>query len=153
MFNSKISWHYEKLGENCHRLTKSREAILDVLNQADKHLNAEEIYRAASKIYPTVGLATIYRNLELLVRIGLVWKFDAGDDKARFERAERPGEGPHFHLICKNCNSVIDYSESIENEKGFLKRREKNLSKKYNFKIENHCIDFFGLCNKCRNSK
>jgi len=151
--DKEASWHYSKLSKYCCRLTKPRQAILDVLNYTGKHLHAEQIYKATSKLSPDVGLATIYRNLELLVRIGLVWKFDAGDNKARYEIAKRPEEGHHHHLICKKCNSIIDYSDSIDNEKDFIKVREKNLANKYNFKIENHCIDFFGLCNKCRSSK
>jgi Fur family ferric uptake transcriptional regulator len=147
------SWHYEKLSKYCCRLTKPRQAILDILNHTGKHLNAEQIYKAASKISPTVGLATIYRNLELLVRIGLVWKFDAGNNKTMYEIGKRPEEIHHHHLICKKCNSIIDYSGSIDNGKDFIRDREKNLSKRYNFKIENHCIDFFGLCNKCKNSQ
>jgi len=150
---TKISWHYHKLSKYCCRLTKSRRAILDILNHTGKHLSAEQIYEEASKIYSNVGLSTIYRNLELLVRIGLVWKFDAGDNKARYEMAERPEESHHHHLICKKCNSIIDYADSIDNEKDFLEKRKKNLSSKYNFKIESHNIDFFGLCNKCRSSK
>jgi len=134
-------------------LTKPRQAILDSLNNTEKHLNAEQIHRATSKISPNIGLATIYRNLELLVRIGLVWKFDAGDNKARYEIAKCPEASHHHHLICKKCNSIIDYSDSIDNEKDFIQEREKNISKKYNFRIENHCIDFFGLCYKCKNTK
>ena len=148
-----ISWHYKKLIKCCCRLTKSRRAILDILNDRRRHLSADEIYKEASKISSGGGLSTIYRNLELLVRIGLVWKFDAGDNKARYEIAKRPDETHHHHLMCKKCNSIIDYSASVDKESDFIKMREKNLSKKYNFKIENHCIDFFGLCHKCSKSK
>jgi Fur family ferric uptake transcriptional regulator len=148
-----ISWHYNKLSECCCRLTKPRRAILDILNDTGKHLSAEQIYKEALKIFSSGGLSTIYRNLELLVRVGLVWKFDAGDNKARYEIARRPDENHHHHLICKKCNRIIDYSASVDNEKDFIKMREKKLSSKYNFKIENHCIDFFGLCNKCSKSK
>jgi len=151
--DKKVSWHYEKLSKCCCRLTKPRQAILDILSRTGKHFNADQIYKAASKISPTVGLATIYRNLELLVRIGLVWKFDTGNNKTMYEMAECREESHHHHLICKKCNSTIDYFGSIDNEKDFIRDREKKLSKKYNFKIENHCIDFYGLCNKCKNSE
>ena len=151
--NREISWHYNKLSKYCCRLTKPRQTILDILNNTKKHLSADQIYKEASKISFGGGLSTIYRNLKLLVRIGLVWKFDAGDNKARYEIAKRPDESYHHHLICKKCNSIIDYSDSIGNEKDFIKKREKNLSNKYNFKIENHSIDFFGLCYKCSKKK
>jgi len=123
---------------------------LAVLDHAEKHLNTKQIHEAVLKILSVVGLSTIYRNLGFLVCIGLVWKFNVGGDKAMYEIAKRPEEGHHHHLICKECNSIIDYSDSIDNEKDFLREREKNLSKKYNFKIENHCIDFFGVCNYCK---
>jgi Fur family ferric uptake transcriptional regulator len=148
--NRETAWYCDKLSKYCCRLTKSRQAILDVLNDTGKHLSTEQIYKKAVKISPNIGLSTIYRNLELLVNIGIVWKFDAGDNKARYEIAERPNEAHHHHLICKKCNSIIDYSDSIGNEKDFIKKRKRVLSNRYNFKIENHCIDFFGLCSKCR---
>ncbi|MDP8260286.1 MAG: transcriptional repressor [Candidatus Gygaella obscura] len=148
-----ISWHYNRLSKYCCRLTKPRRSILDILKDTERHLSAEQIYKEALKMSSGGGLSTVYRNLELLVRIGLVWKFDAGDNKARYEIAKRLDENHHHHLICKKCNSIIDYSASVDNEKDFIMEREKKLSRKYNFKIENHCIDFFGLCYKCRKGK
>ncbi|RKY30883.1 MAG: transcriptional repressor [Candidatus Omnitrophota bacterium] len=148
-----ISWHYNSLNKYCCRLTKPRRAILDILSDTGRHLSADQIYKEASKISSGGGLSTIYRNLELLVRIGLVWKFEAGDNKARYEIAKRPDESHHHHLICKKCNSIIDYSDSIGNEKDFIREREKKLSSIYNFKIENHSIDFFGVCHTCSKNK
>jgi len=153
LHNIEKHWYYNKLSKYCCRLTKPRQVILDVLAHAGKHLGAKQIHEAVSKISSNIGLATVYRNLELLVRIGLVWKFGAGGDKAMYELAKNPEENHHHHLICKTCNSIIDYSNSIDNERDFIKKREKNLSKKYDFKIENHCIDFFGICNTCRQNK
>ena len=148
---AKLSWLYNRLDENNFKLTKPRQLILDILRKTPKHLSAEDVYMDVGKSYPAVGLATIYRNLQMLVQIGLVLKFDFGDGKARYELSQNPDGIHHHHLICKNCNKVINYYQSIDedNEKKFLKRREKKLSKKYNFKIEKHLIDFFGLCRNC----
>jgi len=147
----KLSWFYNRLCENNYKLTKPREVILNVLHRRTKHLSAEEIYMVVHKVSPAVGLATIYRNLELLVKIGLVLKFEFGDNRARYELVQNPEEIHHHHLICKNCNKVIDYSEGIDDEKEFLRCREKNLSEKYGFRIDGHFIDFFGLCKECIN--
>lgn len=146
-------WYHNKLSKYCCRLTKPRQVILDVLCHTEKHLSAKQLYEAVSKISPAIGLATIYRNLELLVHIGLVSKFDIGCSLAMYEIAKDFENNHHHHLICKRCNSIIDYSNSIDNEKDFLEKREKNLSRKYNFKIEDHCVDFFGICNNCRQDK
>ena len=141
---------YKKLSSYCHRLTKARTAILGVMSHCKKHCTADRIHKAVAAELPGVGLATVYRNLELLVRLGLVWKFDTGNGATLYEVAECAEERGHHHLICKKCHTIIDYSGAVEKEKEFIRQRERSLSKRYGFKIENHCIDFYGLCAKCR---
>jgi len=150
-YKTKPLWYSNKLREHGYKLTRPRKAIFDVLNSGDNHLSACNIYKATSKLYPNIGLATIYRTLELLVRIGVVLKCEFGDDRALYELAQNPEKVHHHHLICRNCNKVIHYSDFINDEKKFLKQRQTNLSRKYGFKIDSHFIDFFGLCKKCIN--
>ena len=143
-------WHGRFRGCG-YRLTVPREAILGVLHKTSKHLSAEDIYLAVHKVYPAVGLTTIYRTLELLTQMGLVFKFDFGDGKARYELAEGPkGVEHHHHLICTSCNRVIDYSDFIDEEADLLKKTEEGLSRKYNFEINNHIFQFYGLCKDCK---
>ena len=134
-------------------MTVPRQSILDVLSDTDKHLSAEDIYIKVHKIYSNVGLTTVYRTLELLTQMGLVMKFDFGDGRARYELVEGPKREHHHHLICTSCKRVIEYIDFINEEMDFLKRIEKGLSKKYNFDIKNHIIQFYGLCNKCKNKE
>ena len=148
---SNSEWIYQRLKEHGCRITRPRQVILDILRKVKRHLTAQNIYIAVHRIYPETGLASIYRNLGLFVGKGIVLKYDFGDNQTRYELVHGPEETHHHHLICKNCNKVIDYSESIDDEREFLKRREKNLSKKYDFKIKGHFIDFVGLCKKCKN--
>ena len=136
-----------------YRMTVPRQAIMDVLSATDKHLSAEDIYMKVHKIYSNVGLTTVYRTLELLTQMGMVLKFDFGDGRARYELIEGPEREHHHHLICTCCKRVIEYTDFISEEIDFLKRTEKGLSKKYNFDIKNHIIQFYGLCDKCRVSK
>ncbi len=132
-------------------MTVSRQAILDVLNTTVKHLSAEDIYHEVHKIHPSSGMSTVYRTLELLSRLKLVFKFDFGDGRARYELNKRleNKEYHHHHLVCINCQRVIDYTDFIEDEVELLKKTEKGLSKKYNFKIMRHILQFYGLCNRC----
>jgi len=128
-----------------------RQAILEVLSNTEEHLSAEEIYLAVHKIYPNVGLTTVYRTLELLVDMGLVFKFDFGDKRARYELSQGPmSKKHHHHLVCTNCGRIIDYTDFIDEEKELLRRTEAGLSEKYNFKITNHLIQFYGLCEECQ---
>ena len=140
----------EGLGGCGYRLTVPRDVILGVLSKTLKHLSAEDVYLAVHKIHTNVGLTTVYRTLDLLVEMGLVFKFDFGDGRARYELAEGPkGARHHHHLVCTNCARVVDYIDFIDEEKELLSQTERGLSKKYNFKISNHLIQFYGLCDKC----
>ena len=133
-----------------YRITSGREAILDVLFKSDKHLSAEDIYMKVHPRCPTIGLTTVYRTLDVLAGLGLIFKFDFGDGRARFELAEGPkGAHHHHHLICNNCKRIIDYTDFIDEEVELLNQTEKGLTKKYDFKITNHLIQFYGLCSDC----
>jgi len=137
-----------------YRLTIPREAIIDILSKTSEHLSAEDIYLAVHKVYPNIGLTTVYRTLELLVQLGLVVKFDFGDGRARYELTEGPkGRLHHHHLICANCGRIIDYTDFIDEELELLRKTEKGLEKKFNFKITNHLIQFYGLCEDCQRGK
>jgi len=147
-------WWHGKFKGCGYRLTVPRQAILNVLSMTSKHLSAEDVYLAVHKVYPAIGLTTVYRTLELLVQGGMVFKFDFGDGKARYELCEGPGGiGHHHHLVCTGCGRIVDYKDFIDEEVDLLKRTEKGLSKKYNFKITNHLIQFYGLCDKCKSKK
>ncbi|MBN1823004.1 MAG: transcriptional repressor [Endomicrobiales bacterium] len=147
-------WWHGKFKGCGYKITAGRDAIIEVLSKADKHLSAEDIYLKVHSVYPGVGLTTVYRTLEILVNVGLVYKFDFGDGRARYELSQdEEGEDHHHHLICKKCNRVIDYSDFIEEEAELLNKTEKGLSKKYNFEITGHLIQFYGLCEKCANRK
>ena len=134
-----------------YRMTVGREAILDILSKADDHLSAEEIYMRVYRTCPAIGLASVYRTLYMLVQLGLVYKFDFGDGRARYELADEiKGKGHHHHLVCTKCGKVIDYTDFVDEELALLKKTEEALSQKYNFKIKGHLIQYYGLCPNCR---
>lgn len=144
-------WWWGRFRGRGYRITVPRQAILNVLSKTDKHLSAEDIYLAVHKVYPAIGLTTVYRTLELLVQMGLVFKFDFGDGRARYELAQGPGGiRHHHHLVCTKCGRVIDYTDFIDEEKELLRKTEEGLAKKYKFKIKNHLIQFYGICDKCQ---
>ena len=147
-------WLHGRFRGYGYRLTLPRQAILDVLGRTSEHLSAEDIYMEVHKFYPATGLTTVYRTLELLVQTGIIFKFDFGDGKARYELSEGPKSiGHHHHLVCTGCRRIVDYTDFIDEEIELLKQTEKGLSEKYNFKITNHLIQFYGLCDKCQKQK
>ena len=147
-------WIHGKLRGCGHRLTIPRQAILTVLSKTAEHPSAEEIYLQVHKVYPAIGLTTVYRTLELLVQNGLIFKFDFGDGRARYELVESTKSiGHHHHLVCTGCRRIVDYTDFINDEIELLKKTEKGLSKKYKFTITNHLIQFYGFCEKCQAKK
>ncbi len=100
-----------------YKMTSARKAILNVLSHTIDHLTAEDVYLQVHKIYPDIGLASVYRTLDLLVRIGIVFKLDFGLGKAEYELAEDvKGKKHHHHLVCTGCGQVIDYKDFSKEE-------------------------------------
>ncbi|HOX22191.1 MAG TPA: transcriptional repressor [Elusimicrobiales bacterium] len=131
-------------------MTLPRQMILDFLHSKGGHLSVEEIHLALREKLPSMGLTTVYRTLELLMEFGLVHKFDFGDGRARYEFAEGPASlGHHHHLVCTSCKRIIDYTDFIKEETELMRRTEEGLSKKYNFSIKSHQLQFYGLCANC----
>jgi len=144
-------WWHESFKSHGYRLTAPRQVVMNVLSRTSDHLSAEDVYFKVQKVYHNIGLTTIYRTLELLVQMGLASKFDFGDGRARYELSDGPkGYKHHHHLVCTNCGRIIDYTDHIKEEMELIKQTEEALSRKFNFKITNHIIQFYGLCSKCR---
>ncbi|KPJ69901.1 ferric uptake regulation protein [candidate division WOR-1 bacterium DG_54_3] len=142
-------WRHRFQG-SVSRWTMPREVILEYLSRTSKHMSAKEIYAHLHRMYPGIGLTTIYRTLDLLVRLGLINKFEFGDGQSRYEFKSDKKKEHHHHLICTKCGKIIDYSNFVEEELQLVKKTEEELAKKYNFAIQDHNIEFLGLCEKCK---
>jgi len=131
----------DKLIEKGYRLTPQRMMILSAMESSDDHISAEEIYAQVAAKYPNVNISTVYRTLELLKKLGLVYEIDLGEGRIRYH-AE--GSGHHHHLVCQGCGTVIDIDEtSLSSLKDILLRD-------YKFQAELRHVGIFGLCEDCR---
>ena len=126
-----------------HRHTKQRQAILDVLERYGGHLTADEVYQLVKRRHPRLSLGTVYRNLHLLARQGILREIDVGFAVTYFETAKEP----HFHLICRICGKIEDAILPLERGLAALVRR---AAKTDGFLIEEPRLDFIGLCSACR---
>jgi Fur family ferric uptake transcriptional regulator len=132
------------------RWTEPRAAILSHLIRTAGHPTAKEIFGSLRRISPGVGLTTVYRTLELMQKMGLVHKVDAGDGQSRYALKREGKEDHHHHLICTRCGKIIDYQDFVEDELELIRKTEATLSKKHDFAITDHNIEFLGLCGQCR---
>jgi Fur family ferric uptake transcriptional regulator len=142
-------WQHRFRG-HVSRWTLPREVIIDLLSRTSKHMSAKEIYASLYRMYPGIGLTTIYRTLDLLERTGLINRLSFGDGQNRYEFKSGEKKVHHHHLICAKCGKIVDYSDFVDEELELVRKTEEILAKKYNFVIQDHNIDFLGLCEKCR---
>jgi len=144
------SLRYDMRSEG-YRLTRPRQVIMRVLEKESEYLSAEDIYLKVHAVYPHIGLTTVYRTLEFLTERGVVAKFHFGHGRATFSLSEPyKGIGHYHQLVCTRCFRIINYTEFMDEELKYLKKAEQGLSKKYKFKINDHLIQFTGLCEVCR---
>ena len=137
-------------GECGLRMTVSRETILNVLSKMKEHVSAEDIYIAAHKINPHIGLTTVYRTLELLCQLGMVYKTEFGDGRARYELSEvAGGREHHHHIICTECGKIINYDDFSKKEVQVVCNLQEELETKYKVRIKHHSVQYYGECDKC----
>ena len=147
-------WPRSYLKTHGIKSTAAREAIVAVLVESPGHPSAEDVYTEVHRRLPAVGLTTVYRTLHLLARKGLAYRFDFGDGRARYELADKPeGCRHHHHLVCSQCQTIIDYTDFLDEELDLVRRTESLLTKRYSFDIKNHVMQFYGVCEECRRRK
>jgi Fur family ferric uptake transcriptional regulator len=130
----------DNLKEKGYRLTPQRVMIVNILEESEGHISAEEIYSRLHDRYPYTNISTVYRTLELLKELGLATQTDLGEGIVRYHSQEK---GHHHHLICKSCGRVEDLPESA------LFPLRDSLLKEYKFKAELRHMAIFGYCQKC----
>lgn len=136
----------EKLKKNGYKLTNQRLLVIEViLENSGDHLTSEGIYELVKKEDPAVGLATVYRNLKLFTKIGILTKLNIGDGCSRYEINRSENSHHHHHLICKKCGKIFEVEDDA------LEILEEEIEKKYDFKVTNHKVKFYGICKECLN--
>ena len=100
------------------KVTNQRKAVLKALSsKPDQHLTAEEIYELVRVDTPEIGIATIYRTIQLLCELGLIDKLNLDDGYVRYEIGkEDKNEHHHHHLICVNCGKVLKFDDDLLDE-------------------------------------
>lgn len=132
-----------KLAENNYKFTKQREIILQtILDKENWHFTAEQLFSAVRKKDKDIGMATIYRTLELMQKLEIIHVLDFGDDSRKYELYLENSH--HHHLICKSCGKLIEFNDQD------IDYFETELEEKYNFAITEHRLRFYGYCEKCK---
>ena len=136
---------FEKLQEKEYKITPQRRIILQTFIQnAERHLSADDVFNLVKREHPEVGLATVYRTLDLFANVGILQKLDFGDGRSRYEFTEENELHHHHHLICVRCGRVQEVEDDL------LESLEAMIARKKRFQIIDHDVKFFGYCEECR---
>lgn len=129
------------LRQNHRKVTRARQAVLDILAHTNRHLTPAEIYRQAQRTYPQLGLTTVYRTLDLLVELGYLQRVHATDGCHSYALCAQA----HSHqLICVMCGRTEEFSTCD------LDALVRALQRKTGFEINVHVLELAGYCPTCR---
>ncbi len=142
--NNRYETIVRKLRDHGHKLTPQRLAIVKILAKSEGHPSVENIYDQIKIDFPTMSLATVYRNILLIKSIGEVLELGFPDGSNRYD-GNRPY--PHPHVICIKCKKIVDP------ELDSLDDMREEVAAETGFKILNHRLDFFGICSSCGANK
>jgi len=142
--NARTDQMMARLREEGYKITPQRIAIVKVLAESKGHPSVERIYETVQGVFPTVSMATIYRNVMIIKALGEVLELGFADGSNRYD-GNKPY--PHPHMICINCKRVTDP------EVGSLEDMTQTLSAETGFQIISHRLDFFGICRSCQRKK
>ena len=123
------------------KVTLPRLKILDMLESSgNKHLSAEDMYKALLKEGEEIGLATVYRVLTQFEGAGLVKRhhFEGGNSVFELSQGEH-----HDHILCVKCGRVDEFQDEI------IEERQALVAKNKGYEMTDHSLYIYGVCSGC----
>ena len=137
-----------RIREHKYKFTNQRQIILQAfLDSREKHLSAEDIYAAVKDKEPDIGLATVYRSLDLFTALELLKKLDFGDGRSRYELNDRLPEHSHHHLICLGCGKVLEFTYDG------METMQKKIAARNGFQVVDSQLKIYGYCEACQQER
>ena len=125
------------------RVTNQRLLVLQVIQQGQGHLDADEIYRRAREQNPRLSLSTVYRTLQAFKKLGLIEELHIDEGHHHYEKRSTQ----HHHLVCLGCGRVVEFQYPSAN---LIK---KNVREARDFEITSSEIRMTGYCPRCRQER
>lgn len=127
-----------------HKSSKQRDAIYELLKKKNYHPSVDELYALAKKNFPSISLATVYRNLDQLSEMGKIFKLEIPNQPARYDHNTEN----HYHIQCRGCGCIEDVWLDFDIDDHIdLNRAIPDFDR-----IE-WDVSFSGICRKCRKKR
>jgi len=127
------------------KVTRERREILREVFNSHHHFDADELALRLKERSASVSRATVYRTLTLLVNSKMVRKMELGDGRATYEHVL--GHPHHDHLICVECNRIIEFHHPD------IEALQEEICKEFGFRMKSHSQQIYGICKECRKKK
>ncbi len=131
---------FAELRRRGHRLTPQREIIVEAVAHSGRHLTAEEVLELVRERSNAVSMATVYLTLDLLAELGLFSRTDMHGGTTCYAA---PQHGPHCHLVCRHCHTVIEADCAV------TESLREALQARLGFSPDLSHLVVYGLCQEC----
>jgi len=121
--------------------TAQRRILFELIKKQESHFSLEHIFSEAKKSFPRIGIATVYRFLNILSKSRII-KEHHFREETLYEVETR--QTHHDHLICEKCGAIVEFTnEEIE-------ALQEKIAKNNNFILSDHKLELYGICEKCQ---
>ncbi|QBQ56310.1 ferric iron uptake transcriptional regulator [Nitrosococcus wardiae] len=132
------------------KVTLPRLKVLEILeNSSQRHMSAEDVYKALLEQGEEIGLATVYRVLTQFEAAGLVSRhhFEGGQSGTGHSVFEMDSGEHHDHLLCVRCGKIEEFVDEV------IEKRQEELARKAGFDMTDHCLYIYGICADCQQAE
>jgi Fur family ferric uptake transcriptional regulator len=133
----------QALGKRRIRLTRQRRVILQVMDDAEQHLDVDQILERAQKIDSGVALVTVYRTIDLLKKHGLIDELDLLHLRGDRHYYESHGPRDHIHVACLGCGKVREFESQL------YEQLKQQIARDFHMKVTVSRTEVGGYCAEC----
>lgn len=127
------------------KVTLPRLKVLEILEVSEqRHMSAEDVYKALLESGEEIGLATVYRVLTQFEGAGLVSRLSIDGGHAVFELEDG---AHHDHLLCVSCNQIEEFVDDV------IEERQHAIAEEKGFQMTEHSLYIYGICKRCQEEK
>ncbi len=124
------------------KVTLPRMKVLEILETSkQRHMSAEDVYKALLEMGEEIGLATVYRVLTQFEDAGLISRLNIEGGHAVFEMEDGTH---HDHLLCVRCHRIEEFVDEV------IEERQRVIATEKGFEMTDHSLYIYGVCEKCQ---
>lgn len=139
-----LEHHRNRLRKAGYKLTNARLIVMQAIQELGGHCTSTDVLGAVAALDESIGRASVFRTLDLLTQLGIIRPTYV--ESSMTPQYVMLPEGHHHHVICTNCNRVIEFDDCGLSDLTQL------LETRFNLTITGHLLEFYAVCNACQSA-